>query len=92
MRINEIINREEVVDETPASRDLCTSGKPNSALGASNLASCVAQGLRARSGGGSKKTGRKAKSQKIGSERVSLPGKKLKSTAYGGPISPTRTG
>ena len=83
MRINEIINREEVVDETPASRDLCTSSKPNSALGASNLASCKAQGYRAR---------RTGKSQKIGSKRVELRGTTMKSTAYGGPISPTRTG
>lgn len=83
MRINEIINREAVVDETPASRDLCTSGKPNSALGASNLASCKAQGYRARDTG---------KSQKIGSKRVKLRGTTKKSTAYGGPISPTRTG
>ena len=82
MRINEIII-ERVVDEDPASRDLCLSGKPNSALGASQLASCKAQGYRARDTG---------KSQKIGSKRVKLRGASMKSTAYGGPVSPTRTG
>ena len=47
MRALEFINSpEQEVDEGPASRDLCTSGKPNAALGASNLASCKAQGYR----------------------------------------------
>lgn len=74
---------EDELDEAPATRDLCLSGKPNSALGASQLASCKAQGYRARDTG---------KSQKIGSERVKLRGTTKKSTAYGGPVSPTRTG
>lgn len=74
---------ESVMDEEPASRALCQSGKPNSALGASNLASCKAQGYRARDTG---------KSQKIGSERVQLRGTTKKSEKYGGPVSPTRTG
>ena len=39
------------LDEEPASRDLCTSGKPDSALGASQLASCKSQGYRSREGG-----------------------------------------
>jgi len=84
MRATEFITTpEQEVDEGPASRDLCTSGKPNAALGASNLASCKAQGYRSRETG---------KSQKIGSKRVKLRGSTLKSTQYGGPVSPTKTG
>jgi hypothetical protein len=68
---------ESVVDEEPASRDLCTSGKPDSALGASQLASCKSQGYRSREGG---------KSHKVGSERVKVRGKKIKGKKYGGPL------
>ena len=55
------------LDEEPASRDLCTSGKSDSALGASQLASCKSQGWRSREGG---------KSHKVGSERIKMRGKK----------------
>ena len=65
------------LDEEPASRDLCTSGKPDSALGASQLASCKSQGYRSREGG---------KSHKVGSERVKVRGKKIKGKKYGGPL------
>ncbi len=65
------------LDEEPASRALCTSGKPDSALGASNLASCKSQGYRAREGG---------KSHKVGSERVKVRGKRIKGKKYGGPL------
>jgi len=65
------------VSEEPASRDLCTSSKPNSALGASNLASCKSQGYRNREGG---------KSHKVGSERVKVRGKRIKGKKYGGPL------
>lgn len=65
------------VTEEPASRALCTSGKPNSALGASNLASCKSQGYRGRHGN---------KSHKIGSERTTVKGKKIKGKKYGGPL------
>lgn len=65
------------VDEGKASRELCTSGKPDSALGASNLASCKSQGYRSREGG---------KSHKVGSERVKVRGKKIKGKKYGGPL------
>ena len=68
---------EGVVDEEPASRDLCTSGKPDSALGASQLSSCKSQGYRAREGG---------KSHKIGTERVKVRGKRIKGKKYGGPL------
>lgn len=67
----------ETVSEEPASRDLCTSSKPNSALGASNLASCKSQGYRTREGG---------KSHKIGGERQKVRGKRIKGRKYGGPL------
>lgn len=67
----------EDLDEEPASRALCTSGKPDSALGASQLASCKSQGYRSREGG---------KSHKIGSERVKVRGKRIKGKKYGGPL------
>ena len=65
------------LDEEPASRDLCTSGKSDSALGASQLASCKSQGWRSREGG---------KSHKVGSERIKMRGKKIKGQKYGGPL------
>ena len=68
---------EAAVDEEPASRALCTSGKPDSALGASQLASCKSQGYRSREGG---------KSHKVGSERINMRGKKIKGKKYGGPL------
>jgi hypothetical protein len=80
MKISEIVTesvRELAVDEAPASRALCTSGKPDSALGASNLASCKSQGYRSREG---------AKSHKVGSDRVKVRGKKIKGKKYGGPL------
>lgn len=79
MRINEIISesKDQDIDEAPASRALCTSGKPDSALGASNLASCKSQGYRSREGG---------KSHKIGGTRTRMRGKKIKGKKYGGPI------
>jgi len=68
---------EDIVGEEPASRALCTSGKPDSALGASQLASCKSQGYRSRDGG---------KSHKVGSERVKVRGKRIKGKKYGGPL------
>jgi len=68
---------EAVVDEEPASRALCTSGKPDSALGASQLSSCKSQGYRSRDGG---------KSHKVGGDRVKVRGKKIKGKKYGGPL------
>ena len=70
-------NTEDSLDEEPASRALCTSGKPDSALGASQLASCKSQGYRARDGG---------KSHKIGGERQKVRGKRIKGKKYGGPL------
>lgn len=65
------------VDEAKATRELCTSGKPDSALGASNLASCKSQGYRSREGG---------KTHKVGHERIKVRGKKIKGKKYGGPL------
>ena len=67
----------EPVQEEPASRELCKSGKPDSALGASQLASCKSQGYRSRDGG---------KSHKVGSDRIKVRGKRIKGKKYGGPL------
>ena len=77
MKIFEVVIADDHVDEEPASRALCTSGKPDSALGASNLASCKSQGYRAREGG---------KSHKVGSDRVKVRGQKIRGKKYGGPL------
>ena len=85
MKVEDILESEADIEEWKASKELCKSAKSNSAIGASALSSCRSQGLRARSSS-------TKKSQKVGKKRISLAGKKLKSTKYGGPISPTRTG
>lgn len=72
-----VSSEEEPVSEEPASRELCQSGKPDSALGASQLSSCKSQGYRSRDGG---------KSHKVGHERVKVRGKKIKGAKYGGPL------
>jgi len=71
------VSQDSEVTEEPASRSLCQSGKPDSALGASQLASCKSQGYRSRDGG---------KSHKVGSERIRVRGKKIKGKKYGGPL------
>lgn len=68
---------EDDIEEWKATASLCKSSKPDSALGASALASCKSQGYRAREGG---------KSHKIGKERKKVGGKKIKGKAYGGPL------
>ena len=75
MKLSEIFDVE--LDEEPASKKLCQSSKSDSALGASNLASCKSQGYRSRSGG---------KSHKIGGSRIKVRGKKIKGKKYGGPL------
>lgn len=68
-------------EEGKASRRLCTSGIPDKDLGASQLASCKSQGLRARDG---------EKSHLIGhgnsKVRITVGGKKIKGKKYGGPL------
>lgn len=71
------LDEDSELEEEPASRALCTSGKPNAALGASQLASCKSQGYRGRHGD---------KSHKIGNERTTVKGKKIKGKKYGGPL------
>jgi len=83
MQVKDLLQLEADIEEWAATRSLCKSSKPDHAIGASALASCKAQGYRARQTG---------KTQKVGKKRVKLGGKKLKSKDYGGPISPTATG
>jgi hypothetical protein len=74
MRAQEFINEK-------ASRALCVSGRPDSDLGASNLASCKSQGLRARDGEKSHLiTHGKRK------VRIVVGGKRIKGRKYGGPL------
>jgi hypothetical protein len=81
MRLNEFITDEDIaaLDEK-ASRKLCASTKSNKELGASNLASCKSQGLRAREGNKSHLLGKGPES------RVVMGGHKLKGKKYGGKI------
>lgn len=75
-----VVTREDIelaLTEWKASKKLCTSGKPNSAIGASALASCKSQGYRSREGG---------KSHKLGTKRVRVRGKKMKGKKYGGEL------
>lgn len=68
----------ELDERGAASRALCLSKKPNNQLGASQLASCKSQGLRAREGDKSHKF-------KDG-KRVTVGGHKIKGAAHGGPL------
>lgn len=78
MRIDELLeNREQDLIDWQATRSLCTSSKPDSALGASALASCKSQGYRSRDGN---------KSHKVGKKRLKMGGKKIKGKKYGGPL------
>ena len=63
-----------------ASKELCQSSRPDADLGASNLASCKSQGLRARDGDKSHKLGKGPES------RVKMGGHKIKGKKYGGPL------
>lgn len=82
MLIREFVTQEEMDRlEEKASRAVCLSTKSNNELGASNLASCKSQGLRAREGGKSHLVGH-GKS----SVRITVGGKKIKGKEYGGPL------
>lgn len=76
MKMNDIINEDDDLDEK-ASRKLCVSQKSDAELGASNLASCKSQGLRARDG---------KKSHLVGKTRKTVGGKRIKGKKYGGPL------
>ena len=81
MKINEFVTESELQDiDEKASRALCLSTKSNKELGASNLASCKSQGLRAREGNKSHKMGKSPKS------RMTMGGHKVKGKKYGGKI------
>jgi hypothetical protein len=73
-----LAKNESIADESgPASRSLCRSKKPDSALGASNLASCVSQGLRAHKSG---------RADYVNGKQLRVGGKKVKGKAHGGPL------
>jgi len=74
MKIAEVISQK---SEAKAPEKLCKSRVPDDQLGASQLASCKSQGLRARDSGDS---------YTIGGKKVKLRGKKIRGKKYGGPI------
>ena len=80
MRVDELLITETELADWQASRSLCKSSKPDSAIGASALASCKSQGYRRRSGNKSHKLG------KTKDSRVKVGGKKIKGKKYGGPL------
>jgi hypothetical protein len=77
MKIYEILETIETDLDEKSSRKLCASTRSDSELGASNLASCKSQGLRARDG---------KKSHLVGKTRITVGGKKIKGKKYGGPL------
>ncbi len=70
----------EIIGEAKASKSLCLSTKPNSELGASQLASCKSQGFRSREGKKSHLMGKGPES------RMVMGGHKVKGKKYGGKI------
>ena len=77
--INTYMKVHEIITEK-TTRALCLSTKPDSELGASQLASCKSQGLRARDGKKSHLMGKDSKS------RMTMGGHKVKGKKYGGKI------
>ena len=75
MRYKEFYFPAENIGPAPAS--VCKSGKPDSALPSSWVASCKAKGLRSRDG---------KKSHKVGKKRITVGGKRIKGKKYGGPL------
>ena len=71
----------DIEEHGPTSRKLCVSNVSDEALGASALASCKSQGLRARDGKKSHLIGHGA--SKV---RVTVGGKKIRGKAHGGPL------
>jgi RNAse (barnase) inhibitor barstar len=76
-RFGDNVTEDADIEEAKASRALCLGSKPDAEIGASQLASCKSQGLRARDG---------KKSHKIGKQRVTVGGHKIKGKKYGGPL------
>lgn len=77
--INTYMKVHEIITEK-STRAICLSTKPDSELGASQLASCKSQGLRARDGKKSHLMGKDSKS------RMTMGGHKVKGKKYGGKI------
>lgn len=77
MRAKDFVPNDKDIEEWKASRQLCTSTKPDSELGASALSSCVSQGFRARD---------TEKKFTINKKRQKVKGKKVKGGNYGGPL------
>lgn len=75
MKIEDISDA--ILTEVKASKKLCKSSIPNHKLGASQLSSCKAQGLRTREG---------KKRHRIGGQVKPIAGKRVKAKKYGGPI------
>lgn len=49
MRVEDLLESNQDIEEWKATKELCKSKRPDNSLGASALASCKAQGLRKRS-------------------------------------------
>ena len=82
MKVFEIIAEREARGPTQGWTSYCKNTARKN-MSSSWESSCVSRGLLSRQTG---------KSQKIGAKRVSLDGKRIKSTKHGGPVSPTKTG
>lgn len=86
MTIQELLNSDQNIQEWKPSASWCRdrkkSGKP---MGASQKASCKAQGVVARDTG-------KTQLNKTTGKREKLAGKRARSEKYGGSVSSTRTG
>jgi hypothetical protein len=78
MRIDDVLSDPQALTEWSATKELCKSKKPDSALGASALASCKSQGYRSRD---SKVSARYGGSKK----RRPIKGK-VKGKKHGGPL------
>jgi|TARA_B100002019_G_scaffold100342_1_gene86458 hypothetical protein len=77
MKLDEIFITDDDIDEWKATRELCKSSRSNASLGASALASCKSQGLRARD--------TKVK-HTINKKRQNITGRKVRGKKYGGPL------
>jgi hypothetical protein len=80
MRLSEILNTEQDVEEAKPSKSYCKD-TPASDMSASWLASCKSRGHKERSG---KKSHKLGKGKKAG--RVEVGGKTIKGKKYGGPL------
>lgn len=77
MRIDEVLTRDDDIEEWKASKQLCQSNRADNSLGASALSSCKSQGYRRRD--------TKVR-HTIGKKRQNITGRKVKGKKYGGPL------